>query len=88
MRATYRKDTNCNICYENYSNYLDSDICAKCIRDSLFTVDVLQLGCGENGDKAVIMYVTGKLETVPMKRLTMHLKHPFSREKSQILHLL
>lgn len=71
MKAIYKSPQNCQACID--LGWIDDNmayICAECNKDNTHTVEVLQLGVGVFGSKAIIKDVeTGKLDTVSIGSL-------------------
>lgn len=70
MKAFYDKPPNCQLCMDMPMEQ-GSFACSQCrelLRDE---VEVISLGVGFFADKAVVKKSNGKLETVPVKTLTM-----------------
>ena len=67
MTALYRKPLPCQSCMD--LGWYDADTCAACYADRTTRVEVLQLGVGFFGEKAIIKDATGKLMTVRVDEL-------------------
>lgn len=72
MKATYIKDLDCKSCVDLGWLPDDGSACAECIKINTHTVEVLKLGVGMGGDKAVVKdSETGELLTVGISKLKM-----------------
>lgn len=70
MKAIYQEKPNCQPCIDIYGPDVSSE-CKHCMELHRYEVEVLQLGVGLFGNKAVIRKENGKLETVLLSALTM-----------------
>ena len=68
MKAIYLRSVSCNPCLD--MDWMTADACAECERLRREEVDVLQLGVGFFGNKAVIKRADGALTTVLLSELT------------------
>lgn len=69
MRAKYKTAARCQSCID--LGWFTAEACAYCEAERTHTVDVLQLGVGCFGNKAIVKDVnTGKLDTVFLSDLT------------------
>lgn len=71
MKATYKSHQDCRTCLDlGFVEGRGAEKCAECHKYHTNTVEVLQLGVGFFGDKAVVRDVnTGRLDTVSVKAL-------------------
>lgn len=71
MKATYKSHQDCRACLDlGFVNEVGSEKCAECYKYHIHTVEVLKLGVGFFGDKAVVRDVkTGRMDTVSVKAL-------------------
>lgn len=70
MKAVYQEKPNCAPCIDIYGIDAASE-CKHCMELYRYEVDVLQLGVGIFGNKAVIQKDDGELATVNIKSLTL-----------------
>lgn len=69
MRAEYKTAPQCQSCID--LGWYTAEACALCAAERKHTVEVLQLGTGFFGNKAIVKDVTtGKLDTVYISDLT------------------
>lgn len=68
MKATYVKTPSCQSCFD--LGWYTAEACSYCKVERTHTVEVLQLGTGFLGNKAIVKDVdTGQLDTVYISEL-------------------
>lgn len=72
MKAIYKEPTNCSYCSLMMDNWSDFEPdCVTCIKNQKKEVDVVQFGIGMFGNKAVVSFKDGRLQTVSINDLTL-----------------
>lgn len=67
MKAIYQETPNCHLCVDFFGH--DADQCERCKELHRYIVDILEIGVGVFGNRAVIQKVDGTLATVDIKSL-------------------
>lgn len=70
MNAIYKEETDCITCYDMFGAS-NIDFCKDCLKIHTQEVEILRLGVGLFGNKAIIKKSNGELDTVYISSLTM-----------------